>query len=703
MHRIYLKNEGYAVDKLPSEPTLLVELLDLCQDENVNFELFSAAISKDAGLTAKILQVANSPAYRKWNKVTDIRRMLIVLGMTNVKNIVTTCAIQRVFADFSKGFNNHAHVIWLRGLVCANLAERIAKLIGYEKPGEAFLAGQFHQVGMLLLLLNREDRYLPILNRYYSETENFLSLEQEQLQVDHCELGTALVESWGLDSFIADAIQFQHAPADELINSPLLLKILAVASPLSSKNNARNNRNYLGRAELLLGMTEDIILDCLTIAIEKSEQIITALGFNGRFYREENEESIISTIQHEDGSNRLAEKVKQIALSHTIGTGEERGDLDDFTKEIRTSLSVLFNLNKLFFFKLSEDQSTLAAINDLEINKLDEIEFKVGDKNSLLSTAFDQKDCILSWSKKCSIADKQVIRLLNTEAAYFLPVYHEETGIGVLALGTTEREGENLHSQVTFLKLLGKEIARKYFSQTRSATHATEMTIVDFKKVAHEVSNPLTIINNYLYILGKKIDSSHSAQEEIKFIREEIERVSHILLRAKDPENPTNTEYKQVDVNQLLTELDTLFSSSLYKTKQIESTLLLDKQIPPLYCLRDRLKQILINIIKNSVEAMEDNNTIEITTRDNIYLNGQRYIEISVQDSGPGIAPEILKNLFRPVTSTKEGHSGLGLSIVHNLVQEISGNITCYSNQDQGTEFKIFIPRKQEESEIELK
>ena len=702
MQRIYLKNEGYSVDKLPSEPTLLVELLDLCQNKNANFEMLSSAISKDAGLTAKILQVANSPAYRSLNKVTDILRMLIVLGMPNVRNIVTICAIQQVFANFSKDFNNHAHVIWLRGLVCANLAERIAKLIGYEKPGEAFLAGQLHQVGMLLLLLNRENSYLPILNRYYSDTENFLSLEREQLQIDHCEAGTALVESWELDSFIADAIQFQHAPADELINSPLLLKILAVASPLSSKNSARNNRNYLERAGVLLGMTEDIILDCLTIAIEKSEQIISDLGFNGRFYREENEERIIHTIQHKNNSQKLAEKVKHIALSHTIGT-DEKMDLTDFTKEIRTSFSVIFNLNNLFFFKLSEDQITLAAINDLEINKLDEIEFKAGDKNSLLSTAFDQNNCILSWSEKCSIADKQVIRLLNTEAAYFLPVYHEETGIGVLVLGTTEQEGANLQSQAPFLKLLGKEIARKYSSQTKSATHATEMSIVDFKKVAHEVSNPLTIINNYLYILGKKIDSSHSAQEEIKFIREEIERVSHILLRAKDPENPTNTGYKQVDVNKLLTELDTLFKSSLYKTKQIESTLVLDKQIPPLYCLRDRLKQILINIIKNSVEAMEDNNTIEMTTRDNIYLNGQRYIEISVQDSGPGIAPEILKNLFRPVTSTKKGHSGLGLSIVHNLVQEISGNITCYSNQDQGTEFKIFIPRKQEESEIELK
>ena len=204
-------------------------------------------------------------------------------------------------------------------------------------------------------------------------------------------------------------------------------------------------------------------------------------------------------------------------------------------------------------------------------------------------------------------------------------------------------------------------------------------------------------------MLGKKIDSDHSAQEEIKFISEEIERVGNILLRAKDPETPTKSSYKLVDINKLLTELDTLFCGSLYKTNQIESILRLDKQIPSIYCPKDKLKQILINIIKNGVEAMQDSGTIRITSRDNFFQNGQQYVEISIQDSGPGIDAEILKNLFKPVTSTKEGHSGLGLSIVNTLVQEISGSISCYSSQDDGTEFKILIPRKQNNSEIELR
>ena len=702
MQHIYLKNESYSVENLPSEPTLLVELLDLCHNDNTNFEMLSIAIKKDIGLTAKILQVANSPVYRQGNKITDIRRTLTVLGMTNIRNIVTTCAIKQFFTNFTQDINTHVQFIWLRSLVCANLAERIAKLVGYEKPGEAFLAGLLHQVGMLLLLLNREESYFPILNRYYSETENFRFLEQEQLQVDHCELGSALIESWGLDSFIADAVQFQHAPADELLSSPVLLKILAVASPLSSKNSARDNHDYLEKAGHLFAMTEDIINDCLTLAVEKSKQMITDLGFSGRFYMEENEEEAFDATQHESGRKKLAGKIKDIALSHTIATSENN-QMVEFTQEVRINFSTLFNLNQLFFFKVTENQTTLTAINDLEINQLDEISFNIGDKNSLLIQAFNEKKSIISLSEEGSIADKQIIRLLNSEAAYFMPLYYKTTGIGVLAIGTTGAEWPTLQNKVPLLHLLSQEIGRKYFALTREDSQSTGMTLVDFKKIAHEVSNPLTIINNYLYMLGKKIDNDHPAQEEIKFISEEIERVGNILRRAKDPETQSRTKYQLVNVNKLLTALDTLFRGSLYKTKQIESTLHLDKQIPPLYCAKDKLKQIVINIIKNSVEAMAENNTIKITSRDNIYQDSQQYIEISIQDSGPGIAPEILKNLFKPVESTKEGHAGLGLSIVNTLVQEISGNITCYSNQDQGTEFKIFIPRNQEESEIMLK
>lgn len=228
------------------------------------------------------------------------------------------------------------------------------------------------------------------------------------------------------------------------------------------------------------------------------------------------------------------------------------------------------------------------------------------------------------------------------------------------------------------------------------------MSTVDFRKVAHEISNPLTIINNYLYILGKKIDNDHPAQEEIKFISEEIERAGNILLRAKDPNAPGRNMDKPVDINQLVSEIDTLFTNSLYKTNRVESHLQLDQNIPEIHCSKDKLKQVILNIIKNAVEASAGGGKIDISTRDNFFQNGRHYVEITISDDGPGIAEGILKNLFHPVTSTKEGHSGLGLSIVKTLMDEMSGSISCYSKQDEGTEFKIFIPRQTDSIDCEM-
>jgi len=700
MQSIHLKDKSYSVENLPSEPSLLVHLLELCHNENANFEMFASAIQKDAGLTAKVLQVANSPAYRQWNKINDVRRMLIVLGMTNIRNIVTTCAIQQFFSRFTKSFNRNIQFTWLRSLVCANLAERIAKLTGYDKPGEAFLAGLLHQVGMLLLLLNRDKEYLPLIDRYYEETENFCALEQRELQLDHCELGAALVDSWGLDSFIADAIQFQHAPATELMSSPVLLKIMAVASPLSSNNSARNNRTYLEKAGKLFNLTEDTILDCIDVAVEKSRQMISDLGFSGRFYMEDNEGNLFDDNHSQKTTDKLSEQVKNIALSRSMGSSDS-GELTDLVKEIRVNFNTLFNINQLFFFQQNDDKTALTALNDLEINQLDEIKFDTDDQQSLLVRVHRDKTSQVSLKASCSIADRQVFRLLGSEGAFFLPINYRDNHLGVLAIGTCTKDWPQLQKQAPLLQMLNTEIAKNVFSIKNKPEQPQGMTLVDFKKVAHEVSNPLTIINNYLYILGKKIDSDHPAQEELKFISEEIERTGQILLRAKDPDSPSRGHEKQIDVNQLISEIDTFFKSSLYKTNKVESTLVLDQTVPFIYCAKDKLKQILLNIIKNATEALGKDGMIEISTRDNFYQNSQKFIEISIKDNGPGIPDEILNNLFQPVVSTKEGHSGLGLSIVNTLVTEIAGLISCYSKQEEGTEFKILIPRRTEHSDSE--
>jgi signal transduction histidine kinase len=89
---------------------------------------------------------------------------------------------------------------------------------------------------------------------------------------------------------------------------------------------------------------------------------------------------------------------------------------------------------------------------------------------------------------------------------------------------------------------------------------------------------------------------------------------------------------------------------------------------------------------------MPDGGEIQIANSGHVNRDGRLYIELCVKDSGPGIAPEILANLFSPVRSTKgNGHQGLGLSIVHSLVKKTQGLITCRSGS-KGTAFEIMLP-----------
>jgi len=170
--------------------------------------------------------------------------------------------------------------------------------------------------------------------------------------------------------------------------------------------------------------------------------------------------------------------------------------------------------------------------------------------------------------------------------------------------------------------------------------------------------------------------------------------VGKIILRIRDiPEDIEHLE-RTVDVNQLIVDLDKLFQSSLFPSHNISSTLDLDRSMPAIHTQRSHVKQILTNLVKNAVEAMEQGGSLSIVTRDNAYLNGKAHIEIQIVDDGPGIPAEIMQQIFTPVTTTKDSsHSGLGLAIVKNLMDELSGHISCTSSAGQGTRFQLYLPR----------
>ncbi len=699
MQHVVLKDINYSVENLPSEPRLLIELLELCHNDGTSFESFASTIAQDPSLTSKILQVANSPSYRQWNQVTDIRRMLITLGLSNVRHIVTTCAIQQFFSSFTNQFKAHTQSIWLRAILCANLAERLAKLTGYKKAGEAFLAGLLHQIGMLVFLKNREQEYLPILDRYYTEPQNYLKLEENLLQATYCELGAALVNSWQLDSFISDAIAFQHEATQELLSAPALLKILATAAPLCAYNSASQDQKVLCRAGELFNLTEEIVLDCLQKAREKSRKIAKDIGFEGDLYLETIENAPSQAQGIDDANKKLEIYVRNMTLANTIGKVQKNSSID-FARDLRVSFHTLFSLDRLLFFQVAKDPAQLIPINDTQNNQLNEIIYDLNDSKSQLVKSLQSRQEMFISSTTGTIADRQVMRLLESDEALLLPITRAGDPIGLVILGLLRTEVSLIEEQIPLLTLMAQSIGESLYRQNQKTAAEEGLSQLELRKITHEVSNPLTIARNYLYILGKKLESNEQVKQELQAISDEIERAGNILIRAKEGMDHSSPVAGQVDINKLIKGLDQLFKNSLFHTYQISSTLTLDDQIPVIASAPDKLKQILINLIKNSVEAMPEQGEIFLTTRDNCHQGNEQYVEISIRDTGKGIPSEILSHLFHPVKSTKDGHSGLGLTIVKTLVDEIHGQISCYSTPQQGTEFKLLIPRNLQENKI---
>lgn len=212
--------------------------------------------------------------------------------------------------------------------------------------------------------------------------------------------------------------------------------------------------------------------------------------------------------------------------------------------------------------------------------------------------------------------------------------------------------------------------------------------------IVHEINNPLGIINNYLHVLSAKFSDDDSITDHLNIIKEEIQRVGDIALRLRNLADTQEQISFSVDINEVVRDLMGIFQASYFKTHGISEHIELANRLPAIQTSRGSLKQVITNLVKNAVEAMPDGGELWVQTRDQINIGGRAYVELNIADNGPGIPAQILDGLFSPVTSTKgNNHSGLGLTIVKNLIDELNGIISCRARSGGGTEFVVYLPR----------
>jgi nitrogen fixation/metabolism regulation signal transduction histidine kinase len=220
------------------------------------------------------------------------------------------------------------------------------------------------------------------------------------------------------------------------------------------------------------------------------------------------------------------------------------------------------------------------------------------------------------------------------------------------------------------------------------------------RRLAHEIKNPLTPIQL----------SAERLQYRLKPLLDEesadlLQRMSHTIIQQVDTMKKmvdAFSEYARspelrislVDMNRLIQEVVDLYRIN---ADGVGIVLDLDNDLPLLSVDKDRIRQLLVNVIKNAIEAMQDNQGVEksvlrLTTKIETSEKGDKKFVLNVIDNGPGIDDELLPHLFEPYKTTKPKGSGLGLAIVKRIIEEHEGSVMAENNEERGARISIYLP-----------
>ena len=298
-----------------------------------------------------------------------------------------------------------------------------------------------------------------------------------------------------------------------------------------------------------------------------------------------------------------------------------------------------------------------------------------------------------------AVADREILRHLDRADGVCLPLAADGSVLGVVVFGVDEDV-----DQETAMALYAAELAKR-LGWTGGPSRSDGDALGRFRQreekrlreLVHEANNPLSIVNNYLHILELKLAHEPEAVEQLKLIGAELRRASEIIAGARDVPEPeserrdSGADFADLVLNDLarrVVELHAGYAADHQVALQqdltgADSTLRSDEH---------RLAQILNNLVRNAIEAAHGA-TVTVSTVAGVYRESRPGLLLEVADSGPGLPREVLERLTEPKQSTKGGdHAGLGLHIVHRLVDEIGANIDVRTAPGEGTRFSIFLP-----------
>jgi len=635
--------------QFPAVRKTLQHFLQISQQNQVDLSELMASVELDPSLLAVFLS-ANSPqaSLAAWHQDIDLKCY---------KQTALTLCNQFFSNQFNlEGSQNEQFylVLWQRslmqGAVCAALAEKI----GVDAT-EHRLLGLCAGLGHHLLARTYGNDYIN-LTADISSREKLCQVELEHFGNSGDHVAARMLSSWGYDTSLSDALCYQYSSPDALQEASQRVQIVGFANCLLDLSGSSPNEAVMKAGKMIFNLESRDFFDVLSQAEASVNRSLTHL--------------------HELSEHDFQKELAQSNIAESVSNS-----LSNKSLSLVQLARLIFGIRHSIHFQLLGDQLVASP------HEGDVLSLPLDSERSQIALCYKAGKSITAGREGLSsIVDKQLLQRLGTSACCLLPL---GTG-GVLACGLGQNQSidESLMSRF-------QVAATQHLSQGKPHIEL-EYVHARVSEVTHEVNNPLAIVQNYLHTLSLKIDEDSPVQVDIKTISKEMLRVAGIVKKYGEIGLQEDLLKEDVNVNELLDQLCGVFRGG---HESIKFNILLDAAMPLVSITPDSFKQVIVNLLKNAIEAIhpQSDGQIDISSHGSINLGGAQYIEILISDNGPGIPLEIRDKLFQAKNSSKGiGHSGLGLSIVKQLLSDMGGLISCRSQVkgegSPGTTFQILIP-----------
>jgi signal transduction histidine kinase len=387
-------------------------------------------------------------------------------------------------------------------------------------------------------------------------------------------------------------------------------------------------------------------------------------------------------------------------------------DLEDLLSEMLSTLVEQLGIRSIAIFLRrdpKDDKLSFLKLKGLPLKSSSKTKhWEISLKGELYRLFLSEKESLFLREIRAFVKDDdpemQILKELDCKLC--VPLISREELMGILVLGSKNKDLRFTDSDLEFIFVLADHLtvalenAILYESQksVNEELKRTQRQLIQSEKLvalgqlsaclAHEINNPLGIIKNYLLILSESMVGSKCDQNNLKVIKEEVDRIARIVKSLLDFSHPGKDDMSSVDLSSIIKQTVSLVNKQ-FQRKDIRINLEFPQSLPNIRGSGDQLKQVFLNLLINAKDSMAQGGEIRISAKDK-----EEEIEIEFSDTGCGIPLWSVSRIFDPFFSTKQDGkgTGLGLWVCYGIMQRHGGTIQAVRKK-KGASFLLTLPK----------